>query len=546
MTSAGGVMCWGDNDYGQLGDGTTADRMTPVIVSGLTSGVVALSAGGSHTCALTTGAGMKCWGRNGEGQLGDVTTADRPTPVDVFGLTSGVVAVAAGTIHTCAVTSAGGVKCWGFNPEGQLGDGTKRNRMTPVDVSGLTSGVVALSAGTSHTCVLTGAGGVKCWGRNADGNLGDGTADGYGRTTPVDVSGLTSGAIAVTTQYDHTCALTSAGDVKCWGDNWKGALGDGTIGTDRSSPVWVVGFGGTVAISLVGDLTFGNVPVNTTAARAFTINNIGNSPLTVSGISYPPGFFATWSGTIAAGGSRTVTVLFAPSAPTTYAGIVTANANQTSGTNTLEASGTGMPQSRLIGLSGDLAFGNVPVNATETRTLTISNTGNSSLTVSGVSCPTGFSGAWSGAIAAGGSQPVTVTFAPTAETSYGGTVIVDADQTSGTNSMPASGVGVALTFTDSPLQPGNTIKAVHVVELRQRIDQIRSRYGLSTFGWTDAALTGIARAIHIAEMRTALAEAYVLAARPLPTYMEPQLTARGTLIKAAHITELRAAVVALW
>ncbi len=226
LTTSGGVKCWGSNVNGQLGDGTTTQHLTPVDVSGLTSGVSAIATGGGHACALTTGGGVKCWGSNIEGQLGDGTITDRLTPVDVSGLTSGVSAITSGFRHTCALTS-GGVKCWGRNSDGQLGDGTTTNRLTPVDVSGLTSGISAIAVGNFHTCARTVGGGVKCWGRNSLAQLGDGTST--RRLTAVDVSGLTSGVSAIATGGGHTCALTSTGGAKCWGDNSNGEIGDGTL-----------------------------------------------------------------------------------------------------------------------------------------------------------------------------------------------------------------------------------------------------------------------------------------------------------------------------
>jgi alpha-tubulin suppressor-like RCC1 family protein len=241
LTIGGGVKCWGHNAFGQLGDGTTTTRLTPVDVSGLTSGMAAIAAGDHHTCALTTGGGVKCWGNNGAGQLGDGTTTQRSTPVDVSGLVSGVTAIAADRYHTCALTTGGGVKCWGHNEWGQLGDGTTTTRLTPVDVSGLTSGVAAVAAGAYHTCALTMGGGVKCWGYNGSGQLGDGSMT--NRLTPVDVSGLASGAAAVAAGGSHTCALTTGGQAKCWGSDTYGQLGIGTI-TYRTTPVNVVGFEG--------------------------------------------------------------------------------------------------------------------------------------------------------------------------------------------------------------------------------------------------------------------------------------------------------------
>src|SRR5204863_5468113 len=126
----------------------------------------AIAAGFGHTCTLTRIGGVDCWGYNGWGQLGDGTTIERHKPVAVSGLASGETAIAAGYEHTCALTGVGGVACWGENYVGELGDGTSTNRHTPVAVSGLASGVAAIAASSVHTCALTRPGGVKCPGAN--------------------------------------------------------------------------------------------------------------------------------------------------------------------------------------------------------------------------------------------------------------------------------------------------------------------------------------------------------------------------------------------
>ena len=255
VTSAGGVKCWGYNSFGQLGNGSTTNSSSPVNVNGLGSGVVAVSAGYAHTCALTSAGGVMCWGQNAVGALGDGSNDDRSMPVPVSGLGSGVIAISAGGAHTCALTSAGGVKCWGDNDQGAVGDGSNtRRHFTPVDVSGLGSGVRAVSAGSGFTCALTSAGGVKCWGYNGNGRLGyDGRFAGSpsGRI-PNDVTGLSSGVIAISAGTGHACAVTSAGGAKCWGQGGLyGQLGDGSR-AEGFTPVNVSGLGSGVAAITAG------------------------------------------------------------------------------------------------------------------------------------------------------------------------------------------------------------------------------------------------------------------------------------------------------
>lgn len=226
VTTSGGAKCFGQNLYGELGDGTTTDSDTPVDVVGLTSDVAQISAGRA-TCAVTTSGAAKCWGRNTDGQLGDGTTTNRSVPVDVLGLGSGVAAVEAGVEHGCALTTAGGVKCWGSSWRGQLGNGVSGQgtfSSTPVDVIGLTSGVVAISAGFTHNCALLGSGAVHCWGSD------------YG-STPEEVAGLPTGIVSLEAAPGAfaTCVVTNANQVACFGSN--------SVGGGHPGPATAVGVG---------------------------------------------------------------------------------------------------------------------------------------------------------------------------------------------------------------------------------------------------------------------------------------------------------------
>ena len=245
----GGAQCWGDNAYGELGDGTFERRSAPVPVRGLASGVTAIAAGGFHTCAIVNG-GVKCWGRNPDGELGDGTVVTSTTPVAVLGLSTGVVAISAGLYHTCAVISGGSVRCWGWNSNGQLGNNTTTatNAGSPVAVLGLNTGATALAAGGYHTCAIVN-GGAQCWGYNVNGELGNGTV--VDSHVPVAVTGLGSGVITMAAGLYHTCVVVVGGSARCWGSNSNGQLGDNTTtATNAGLPVAVSGLNaGTTALA---------------------------------------------------------------------------------------------------------------------------------------------------------------------------------------------------------------------------------------------------------------------------------------------------------
>lgn len=234
MTSSGNVLCWGSNEFGQLGDGSTLNRSVPVRVRGLSS-VQAIAAGELHTCALTSSGDVQCWGNNDSGQLGDGSTLNRSVPVRVRGLAP-AQAITAGELHTCALTSPGNVLCWGSNDYGQLGNSATTNSFAPVEVRGLVS-VKAVTAGKVHTCAVLSSGAVACWGLNYHGELGTGTNIGPEACniagSSYACSTVPSGVVklrkikTISAGTQHTCAVALQNSVFCWGNNWDGQLGHG-------------------------------------------------------------------------------------------------------------------------------------------------------------------------------------------------------------------------------------------------------------------------------------------------------------------------------
>ena len=259
LKTDGSVWAWGDNGDGQLGDGSIIAKLTPVPVSGLSSGVTAIAAGGLHTLALKSDGSVWAWGYNNYGQLGDGSTLDKHTPVQVKGVSgngwlSDVTAVTGGVRYAVALKSDGSVWAWGYNYSGQLGDGTTTHSTTPVQVKGADgigwlSDITAIAAGEGYTVALKTDGSVWAWGYNYYGQLGDGTTD--NKNTPVPVSGLSSGVTAIAAGGRHTIALKSDGSVWAWGYNSFGELGDGST-IEKHTPVPVSNLSSGVAAIAAG------------------------------------------------------------------------------------------------------------------------------------------------------------------------------------------------------------------------------------------------------------------------------------------------------
>ncbi len=224
LLADGHIKCWGPNHRGQLGNGSTSYSNAPVNVMGI-SNAKQIASGYEHSCAVLDDGTIKCWGLNRFGQLGNNTTMNSSQPTAVNNINN-AVQVVTGFYHTCALLQDKKVKCWGASSAGQFALPAGKNGREPVDIAGLTN-VTKLSANMgSHTCALTEAGKVMCWGSNNKGQLGDGLATSGSNTTPKAVVGI-SNAIDIAVGNAHSCALLNDKTVKCWGGNNNGALGVG-------------------------------------------------------------------------------------------------------------------------------------------------------------------------------------------------------------------------------------------------------------------------------------------------------------------------------
>ena len=310
----GRVFCFGANEFGELGDGTTEDRYFPTTpVVGVTD-AIDVAAGNRFTCALRSGGTIACWGEAGSGQLGNGGTSNSSAPVTVAGVDD-ALEITAGSNHACARRPGAGVWCWGQAMD--VGNGSATNDSTPVPIPVQVSNLddaVEISAGWNHTCARRADGTIACWGLNGDGatgygQLGDGTLD--DASTPVGVVGIDD-AIAVGAGGWTTCAVRADRSVWCWGYGERGGLGDANS-VNGAVPVQVVGIDNATSVTVGGwhscaRLTTGEVRCWGANSWGGSVGQLGDgtsidrsTPVTVQGLTNAAQIDAGWIVSYAAG-----------------------------------------------------------------------------------------------------------------------------------------------------------------------------------------------------------------------------------------------------
>lgn len=251
--------CWGGNFYGQLGDGTTTNRLVPTAVSG--GGTwLSIVVGADMTCGIKSDSTARCWGSNNDGALGDGTTTNRAVPTALSGGGTWTSISTDGSIgayppyynQSCGIKTDGTARCWGDNTFGQLGDGTTTGRLVPTGLSG-GGAWLSIDPGQYHSCGIKSDGTARCWGSNASGQVGDGTTT--QRLTQTTLSGGGTW-LAISAAANYSCGIKTDGTARCWGVNYTGALGDGTT-TDRLVPTTLSGGGIWTSIAANTGLQFG-------------------------------------------------------------------------------------------------------------------------------------------------------------------------------------------------------------------------------------------------------------------------------------------------
>ncbi len=466
----GGVQCWGRNQKGQLGNGTLANSLAAVQVTGLASGVAAVAAGGDKTCALLVDGTVKCWG---DGTM---------VPAAVSGL-SGVSAIEVGGMlsysHACAVVSDGTVKCWGDNAFGQLGNGTTIDSPTPVSPIGLPGGAIGVSAGGWHSCALLGDGSARCWGFNDNGQLGNGTNT--NSSTPVQASGVNALLAATTTTLTATPTVLVTGQnvdmtATVSGISLTGSVAfrDGANAIAGCSAVplasgqatcsaagWTLGTH-SVTATYLGD---GTNASSTSAAALLQVKEATTVTLASSPNPSAVGQSVTITATVT-GTSLTGSVLFKDAASTlsgcsavpVIAGSATcATASLALGTHGLTGTYSGdainatavspirahaVRAAQSIALSASsLDFGGQSMNTTSVAlALTLTNDGSASATIDSVSAAGDFAASHQCAtLAVGATCRLQVTFTPRSEGTRSGTLTIAS--TAGTKSVSLTGTG---------------------------------------------------------------------------------------------------------
>jgi alpha-tubulin suppressor-like RCC1 family protein len=232
LESNGTLWCWGANSSGQVGNGTTTNALSPVqILSG--NNVVSAAAGEYHTCAIVKNGSLECWGDNTYGELGIGNTTNATSPIGIVSLQSGTVQVALSAYFSCAVRGDGALFCWGVNTSGQLGIGNFTGQNSPAQVTAVGS-VQQVVVAAAATCARTTGGGVSCWGEDIVGEVGDGSGNTNGITSPFFLGGLPPSA-SIVGGGGNNCSIGTDASILCWGWNGfntnSGELGNGTLVT---------------------------------------------------------------------------------------------------------------------------------------------------------------------------------------------------------------------------------------------------------------------------------------------------------------------------